>query len=602
METNSTPLPLPPVEEDPRIGVYICRCGGNISDYLNTDRMAQAVASLPGVAVASVDTFFCSDPGQNRIEQDVRQGKVNRVVVASCSPFLHELTFQSAVKRGGLNPYLYNHVNIREQGSWAHGHQGEEGNKLALRMIAAGVGKVRHLEPLEKIRLPGKQRALVIGGGVAGMKAAADVARRGIDVLLVEEAPALGGRAAELGKVYPSSQEARDLVARLKADLAGLTNAVVLTSARIKSIAGFIGNYQVVVEQGGQESTHGLGAIIIAAGFDPYQPGPGEYGFGDPRVTTLPEFAKALRDQGDGRLAWNGKPVRSVAFIHCVGSRQCEGCHAPQADGRLNDYCSRVCCSSILRTAVELRQRFPETRVFDFYQDIRTYGRGQEDIYSAASESGVTFFRWKAEEPPVVATGPEVTVTVKDCLTFGEELEVPVDLVVLGVGMMPRARRDFVEMLKLPLGADRFLQEVHPKLRPVEVAVSGILLAGTAQGPMSIEESLCAASAAAAKASVLLARDFTELEPFVARVRPEACVGCNACVEECFYAGAIRLETTTRDGQEARVAVVNAGLCKGCGACVAVCPTRALDVQGWTLDQFDSMIDGLTTELELAPA
>ncbi|MCB1069185.1 MAG: CoB--CoM heterodisulfide reductase iron-sulfur subunit A family protein [Verrucomicrobia bacterium] len=599
MEPTPNPLESP---DQPKIGVYICRCGGNISDYLDTEKLADTVRGIPGVTLSKVDTFMCSDPGQDRIVQDVQAGLVNRVVVASCSPFLHEVTFKAAVRRGGLNPYLYTHVNIREQGSWAHGHQGDAATQHALHMIAGGVGKVRHLQPLDKIRLPSHRRVLVIGGGVAGMKAALDTARRGLPVLLVEKAPQLGGRSLDLGRVYPSEQEARELVKRLEKDVRAEEKITVLTGSEVTAIGGFIGNFEATISTGSEQRTDAIGAVIMATGFTPYQPPEGEYAFGHSQVVTLPEFVKALRDMPSGKtLTWNGKPVRSVGLMHCVGSRQCEGCFQPQPDGQLNDYCSRVCCTSLLRNAVELRSRFPETQIYDFHQDIRTYGRGQEDYYTCASDQGVTFFRWKGEEPPVVTARDKggLAITVKDQLTFGEEIEVPVDLLVLGVGMMPGPIADLVDQLKLPVGADRFLQEVHPKLRPVEVAVAGVLLAGTAQGPMSIEESLEGASAAAAKASILLAHDYTDLEPFVALVTPDLCVGCNACVEECQYAGAVTMEA----GPEGKsVATVNPGLCKGCGACVAVCPTRAIDVQGWTLDQFDAMIDGMTDEALRVPA
>ncbi len=598
METDSKQPAIPPADE-PRIGVYICRCGGNISDYLDVQKLADTARGIPGVTLSKVDTFMCSDPGQDRIVQDVKAGLVNRVVVASCSPFLHEVTFKAAVRRGGLNPYLYAHVNIREQGSWSHGHQGGDATQHALRMIAGGIGKVRHLEPLEKIRLPSHRRALVVGGGVAGMKAALDCARRGLPVLLVERAARLGGRAANLGRVYPSEQEARELVARLVREVEAEPLIAVNTGSDVANISGFIGNYEVTVASATASATHAVGAVIVATGFTPYQPAEGEDLHGHPQVVTLPDLVAALRDAPSAEtLSWQGRPVRSLALMHCVGSRQCEGCFAPQADGHINDYCSRVCCTSLLRNAVEIRARFPGTAVYDFHQDIRTYGRGQEDYYSRASEAGVVFFRWKGEEPPVVAERPGggLSVTVKDQLTFGEEIEAPVDLVVLGVGMTPGPVRELASMLKISVGADRFLQEVHPKLRPVEVAVAGILLAGTAQGPMSIEEAVEGASAAAAKACILLAHDHTELEPFVAKVTPDLCVGCNACVEECQYAGAVAMGPAA-DGK--RVAAVNPGLCKGCGACVAVCPVRAIDVQGWTLNQFDAMIDGMA---EAVPA
>ena len=388
---------------NPKIGVYVCRCGGNISDYIDTEALAATAAQIPGVSVSTVNSFMCSDPGQNLVEQDVKAGKVDRVVVASCSPFLHEITFQAAVKRGGLNPYLYTHVNIREQGSWAHGHQGKDATKLAMLNIAAGIGKVRHVEPLEKIRLPSHRRVLVLGGGVAGMKAAIDVAKRGLPALIVEPADKLGGRTASIPKTYPRGESGADHVAALQKEIDSCDDIVAMTGSKVTGIKGFIGNFDITVTTGDKSENHAVGTIIVATGFDPYQPANGEYGFGHEQVATLPEFMDELGKAKDAAaFTWKGKPVRSIAMIHCVGSRQCEGVQKPQPDGEINDYCSRICCTSLLRTAVEVCERFPETKVYDFHQDIRTYGRGQEDYYIRASELGVTFFRWDGEEHPSV--------------------------------------------------------------------------------------------------------------------------------------------------------------------------------------------------------
>ncbi len=291
----------------------------------------------------------------------------------------------------------------------------------------------------------------------------------------------------------------------------------------------------------------------------------------------------------------------------------------PQADGRINPYCSRVCCTTTLQQAGRCRERFPETIVYDLHQDIRTYGRGHEEYYERASLAGVTFFRWHGDEPPTVAVNehtaygaPPLSVTVKDYLTWGEELTVDVDLLVLAAGMMPNRIERLVGLLKLPVGDDRFLQEVHPKLRPVETSVNGVLLAGTAQGPMNIEESLHAAGAAAVKAAAMFAHEQVELDPYVARVNPALCIGCGSCVEACQYDGAIRLNDGKGDrhllpgrpfgcfAQKVPVpfsAEVNAGLCVGCGVCVGVCPTRAIDLQGWTLAQYEALVDGIVADI-----
>ncbi|MGZ4817826.1 MAG: CoB--CoM heterodisulfide reductase iron-sulfur subunit A family protein [Terriglobales bacterium] len=596
-------------ESEPvRIGVYVCRCGGNISDVVDTDAVVAAVKGIDGVAVAKVHTFVCSDPGQTTIAEDIQQERLNRVVVASCSPFLHELTFRTAVQRGGLNPYLYEHVNIREQDSWVHKHDPAGATAKALRMIAAAVGKLRHAEPLERIRITNHRQALVIGGGIAGLKAAAELAGKGIPVILVEQSPNLGGRVASLARTFPREADGADLVKNLAAQVIGHPLVRVITQARVAAISGFIGNFDVRIAadsktDAAEDVCASVGTIIIATGFDPYTPAKGEYGFADqPAVVALPEFLRYLADLPSGELIWNGKRVKNVGFLHCVGSRQIEGVHPPQADGKVNDYCSRTCCTAILQQALNVKQRFPRVNVFDFHQDIRTYG-ALEDYYTRSSAAGIVFLRYHGDEPPVVepgGNGSPLKVRLKDWLTFGEKVEVPLDLLVLGVGMVPHPIRDLIELMKLPVGADRFLQEVHPKLRPVEMAVNGVLLAGTCQAPMNIEETLSAAAAAASKAAILLSREVVELDPFVAKVDAAKCIGCDRCLPECAYTGALVKETAYMGGEPAHKVRVNPGLCVGCGACVAVCPTRALDLKGWTLDQFDAMVDGLVAAVPSA--
>ncbi|HLI03255.1 MAG TPA: CoB--CoM heterodisulfide reductase iron-sulfur subunit A family protein [Terracidiphilus sp.] len=601
--------------EGPRIGVYVCRCGGNISDVVDVDAVIAAVKGMAGVITAKIDTFMCSDPGQAMIAEDIRNQALDRIVVASCSPFLHELTFRTAVQRGGLNPYLYEHVNLREQDSWAHPHDPAGATAKAVRLIAAAIGKLRYAEPLERIRISNHRQALVIGGGIAGLKAAAELAGKGIPVLLLEQSEKLGGWVAKLGKTFPREIEGAALVKELVAEVEGNPLVRIFTRARLVAASGFIGNFDVRIalnslpasgpngDGTGSASTAGekqisasVGAIIIATGFEPYAPAKGEYGFGEhAAVVTLPEFVRQMAHPA-GELRWNGKPVRNVGFLHCVGSRQIEGVHPPQSDGKVNDYCSRTCCTAILQQALAVKQRFPRVNVFDFHQDIRTYGRGHEDYYTRSSAAGIVFLRFHGDELPVVEAGRNggpLTVRVKDWLTFGEEVDVPLDLLVLGTGMVPHPIRDLIDLLKLPVGADRFLQEVHPKLRPVEVAVNGVLLAGTAQAPMNIEETLSAASAAASKAAILLTREMVELDPFVAEVNAAECIGCERCFPECAYTGALIAEPGEFNGAPVQKARVNPGLCVGCGACVAVCPTRAIDLKGWTLEQFDAMVDGL---------
>jgi heterodisulfide reductase subunit A len=598
---------------EPRVGVYICRCGGNISDVVDVERLAEISRLMPGVAVAKIHTFMCSDPGQHTISEDILNENLDRVVVASCSPFLHEATFRGAVMRGNMNPYMYEHVNIREQVSWAHKHDPAGATAKAIRLVAAAVGRLHHARPLESIKLPNHRQALVIGGGIAGMKAAVDLAGRGIRVILIESSSRLGGHLNEWGRIYPSESVASNLVAELAEQVRHNSNIEILINSQVTSVDGFIGNFRVVIEGmfgAGNASSSvkaTVGAIVMATGFRPYVPQDGEFLYhSHPGVLTMPEFIEHLKTMGDDddKFVYQGRAIRSVAFLHCVGSRQLDGVHEPQPDGTLNTYCSRTCCTKILQQALVLHDRFPQIRVFDFNQDIRTYGRGEEDYYVNASKAGVVFFRYNGDAPPIVeradqsrGKGAPLTVTVKDALTWGEVLQVPVDMVVLGVGMTAGKIQDLIQMIKLSTGEDHFLQEVHPKLRPVEVAVTGVLLAGTAQGPMNIQETLSAAGAAAVKAASIFAKDVVELNPYVAEVNLSLCDGEAKCVAECDYEGALQMVKVCVDGLTVERVQVNAGLCVGCGACVAVCPHRAIDLNGWRLDQFEDMVDGLVADI-----
>ncbi len=555
-----------------------------------------------------------------------------------------------------------------------HQHDEQGATEKAYRLMSAGIAKARLLQPLDSIRLGAERHALVIGGGVSGLRAALDIAHQGLQVTLVEKSPFLGGRMAQLGTVFPTEEEARKLLRDLIGELVVEPTVTIFTQAEVTAVSGYVGNFTIKIRQHSRgvtdvnaqafmdacseetpddfnygltrrkviyrpyagcypgtpavdwEHYHGesmivdgqavvlkddvkdfeitVGAIVAATGFDPYTPPQGEYGYGDlPQVITLPQLIRGL-ELSDGTLPmqWNGKPVRDVALLHCVGSRQVEGLNSPQPDGQINSYCSRVCCTASLHMLHDLHQRFPSLNIYDLHQDIRTYGRGHEEYYQKTLGDGVRFLRYNGEEPPAVIAAPKgdshpVLVTVKDYLTYGQELEIPVDLVVLAVGMLPRQIDDLVKMLKVSRGNDRFLLEVHPKLRPVETAVNGVVLAGTAQGPMNIQESLSAASAAAAKVASLLGRGQVNLPPFVASVDPIKCNGTGACVEACEYEGALALETITENGKKHSRAVVTPANCVGCGACVSVCPNGAIDVQGWTLAQYEAMVAAIGMEV-----
>jgi heterodisulfide reductase subunit A len=467
-------------------------------------------------------------------------------------------------------------------------------------------------------------------------------------VALIEKSPFLGGRAAQLDRVAPIGEKVSDLISEIVQEVLNEAGITVYTCSRVTGCEGYVGDFKLRLERQPAESAEdqekikemdesnkGLGefvpfvgicpaeipesseaftietgVIVLATGFKPYVPRQGEYGYGEnEEVITLPELIRIMADnQKNGDLLEvKGKKIKSVAMIHCVGSRQIPGIHEEDERGYLNEYCSRTCCGSTLHAGNLIRENYPGTRVFDFYRDIRTYGRGQEELYERASKNKVLFLRFEAAEAPVVeansgSNGYPLAVKVKDTLTFGEEVEVEVDLVVLAVGMEPNNVSDLVEMMKLPVGADRFLQEVHPKLRPVELSVMGILLAGTCQAPFDIGESSAAASGAAVKAAALLSRGYVELDPFVAEVDLEKCTGTGACVEACLQEGALSLVEMEAGGKKVQRAQVNSALCTGCGACVAVCPENAIDVKGWTLKQYEAMVDMIVSEKGVASA
>ncbi len=626
-----------------KVGVYVCHCGGNISDHVDVLEVCDDTKNIPGVVSVKNNMFMCSDPGQEMIMEDLKNGTVDRVVVASCAPSLHETTFRNAISRAGGNPYIYEHANIREQVSWVH--HGDGATKKATRLVAAAAAKAKELQPLEPFRVDAKKHATVIGGGIAGLKAAKDLADRGIEVVLIEKSPFLGGWTSKWDHVFPTGDNASDLITELSSEVLNDPAITVHNCSQVTSFEGFVGNFELGFktqspEQGeygdeikkmnesgkkpgefipfvgvcpisgipdaSKEHTVQTGAIILATGFRPYTPRKGEFGYGEfQEVITLPELIGIIaenREKGPGdTLEVNGRNIKSIAMIHCVGSRQIPGIHEEDEDKPLNQYCSRTCCSATLHAANMIRETHPKTHIYDLYRDIRTYGRGHEELYEQASKNKVVFFRFEAQDSPVVAKNSgsgdhPLVVTVKDILTFGEEIQVPADLVVLAVGMEPNNVSDLVEMMKISEGVDKFLLEVHPKLRPVEVAVSGILLAGTCQAPFDIGEACAAASGAAVKTAALLGRGYVELDPFVAEVDLNKCKGTGACVEACLNKGALTLIEMEVNGETVKRAQVNPAICSGCGACTAVCPERAINVKGWTLKQYEDMVDMIVAD------
>ncbi len=568
-----------------RIGVYVCHCGGNISDHVDIDQVVAAAQAEPGVVVARQMMFACSDSGQGDMQRDIEEQHLDGLVVASCSPKLHVVTFRGVAKRAGLNPYEYTQVNVREQASWVHTDDEQGTTNKAISLVKAGIARTRLSDPLEPIVVETTQKTLVVGGGVAGLRAAIGLADIGLGVFLVEREAELGGWVGRFDEMYPTGKNGRELIASLIEDVRRRPSITVFTGAELVSKAGSFGNYQVGIRVGGsapETLSVEVGSIIVATGFETYQPEAGEFGYGIDGVVTLPELKEAM-DRSAGPLVHHGKPVRTVVYVYCVGSRQ--GDDVP--DG--NAYCSRYCCAATVAASVQLASRDARIHQYHLYRDMRTYGK-YELMYTESRKLGSVYLKFADDAPPAVARDDSgrLVVTVRDLLTGGEELAIPADLVVLVTGMIPRKNEELVGVLKLPLGRDGFFNEIHPKLRPVETVVDGVYIAGACQGPKNSSESVASGLAAVTQSAVILKKGFAELDPLVATVDTDACTACGLCVDACPY-GAI--EMTTVDGRA--TAIISETGCKGCGGCVPVCPENAIDLRGYTDAQITAMIDSL---------
>jgi heterodisulfide reductase subunit A len=567
-----------------KIGVYVCHCGGNISDYVDVDRVTEAVKGEEDVVVARTAMFTCSDATQQEIYDDIHGLGLDGLVVASCSPKLHTFTFRGVAKRAGLNPYRYTQVNLREQCSWAHTDDHEGATEKAIRLVRAGIARTRLLEPLEPTVVETVPKVLIVGAGIAGLRAAIGLADIGLAVVLIEREAEVGGWVKDFGPMFPHEKNGHELIAQLLEEVGRRENIVLFTQAELTRKAGSFGNYEVDIRTHGNSNMGRrmqVGAIIVATGFDSYQPAKGESGYGIDGVVTLPEF-KRMVDAAEGSLVHHGRPVKDVAYIYCVGSRQ--------GDAGPNQYCSRFCCTAAVHASLELHGKDPSAHQYHLYRDMRTYGK-YELLYEESRERGALYLKFPADQSPEVGRGTDgkLEVKVRDQLTSQNELRLPVDLVVLVTGMVPRGNEELVKTLKLPIGRDGFFNEIHPKLRPVETVVDGVAICGTCQFPKTASESVASGLAAVTWSAALLKQGRAELDPQVATVDPELCTWCGICAETCPYDAISQLDL--RAGRQ--VATIATATCKGCGGCVPVCPQHAIDLQGYTGREMEAMIDSL---------
>ncbi|SHK98929.1 FAD-dependent oxidoreductase [Desulforamulus aeronauticus] len=549
----------------PRVGVFVCNCGINIGAVVKVPQVVEFAKTLSGVVHTEEFLFTCSADNIMKIKERIVEHNLNRVVVASCTPRTHAPLFQSCMKEVGLNPYLYEHANIREQSSWVHRNLPVEATEKAKDLVRMAVAKVRLLKPVQPTYIDVDQRTLVVGGGVAGMTNALALAEQGYPVTLVERTDSLGGKVQEL-RYSLTGQNIPSFLQKLKSDVQRHDLIDIILNAQVDAVTGYLGNYQTTLLQGDgskQEVKHGT--VIIATGADPIEPN--EYLYGNhTAVITQTTLEQRLADTGLGE-------AKTVVMINCVGSRE-----------PARPYCSRVCCTQSIKNALKIKELQPTANVIILYRDIRTYGF-KEEFYTQARRQGVLFIRYDTDsKPEVSAQGDKVLVTVTDHVLL-QNIQIEADILALANGIQPRKDSEQLSQLfKVPLNDDGFYLEAHMKLRPVDFAADGLYLCGLAHGPKLIDESIAQANAAAIRAVTLLSKGKLESLGITAEVDAELCKGCGICVSVCPY-GARVLD------EKRRIALVREVLCQGCGACAAACPSGATQQKGFETEQILAMLD-----------
>jgi len=648
---------------EPKIGVYICHCGSNIAGTVDVAEVARFAQDLEGVVVARDYKFMCSDPGQELIKKDIKELGLNRVVVASCSPTMHEPTFRRACQEAGVNPYLFEMANIREQCSWVTEDK-EEATEKAKALVSAAVKRVYYHQPLESREVPVNPNTLVVGGGIAGIQAALKIADSEHKVYLVEREPSIGGHMAQLDKTFPTLDCSACILTPKMTQVGSHPFIALLTYSEIEEVSGYIGNFKVRIREKARyvdeelctgcgvcqtkcpwkvdsEFEAGLGkrkaiytpfpqavpnipvidrehcayflsgkcracekfceakaidfeqkdkvievevgSIILATGFNLFDPTPiYAYGYGrlDNVITSL-EFERMINSAGptEGNVVLkSGSEPESIAIIHCVGSR----------DEKYHEYCSRVCCMHSMKFAHLIKER-TDADVYEFYIDIRSFGKGYEEFYNRILNEGTVFIRGRPAEITDIAETPEeegrLIVQFEDTLV-GRQSRLPVDMVILSCALEPQPEAEAIARLfNISRSADGFFLERHPKLEPVSTMTDGIFLAGCCQGPKDIPDTVAQASAAAAEALAMISKGKVEIEAATAVIDERICSGCQACLEVCPY-NAIEFDA------EKRVCRVNEALCKACGACVAACFSDAVSLEHFTNEQIVAEMEG----------
>jgi heterodisulfide reductase subunit A len=556
-------------DEEPRVGVFICHCGHNIASVVDVDAVKREAVGLPNVVVAETNLYTCSDTTQDRIRDIIRKNRLNRVVVASCSPRTHEVLFQETLRESGLNPYLFAMTNIRDQCSWVHRDQAAEATQKACDLMRMAVGRARWLSPLETGRVPITRSALVLGGGLAGMTAALSIAQQQFAVDLVEKRGELGGNLRSIRYTLERNdirEFTEDLIERVTSH--PLIN--VRLGSEIAELAGHVGNFKSLIRGPEGETSVSHGVMVIATGAverETRQHLRGE----NERVVTQRELEVKLAS-GELSASLGEKPL--VVMIQCVGSRTDE-----------HPYCSRVCCSEAVKNALALKEQRPEAQVVILAKDIRTYGF-RETYFQKAREAGVLFVRYPEDREPETSDENGLTVRVTDGGTR-RQIELQPDLLVLSTGIAPGPDNGALSsILRTSLTADGFFLEAHPKLRPVDLASEGMFVCGLAHSPRFMDETIAQAKAVASRAATVLSKPYLEIGGQVARIDAYKCTACMTCVKVCPY------DAPVLNAQQHKVEIQGAK-CMGCGSCAAACPAEAITLQHQEDRQLVAMLDEL---------
>ncbi|RJP85306.1 MAG: CoB--CoM heterodisulfide reductase iron-sulfur subunit A family protein [Desulfobacteraceae bacterium] len=563
-----------PAEKDlsgqpPRIGVFVCSCGSNIAGVVDVAAVVDYAKTLPYVVHAENNMFACSTDTQELLAKVIGEQNLNRIVIAACTPRTHEPLFQDTLKEAGLNGYLVEMANIRNHNSWVHQKQPEKATAKAMDQVRMAAAKVGLAFPIQELQVNVVQKALVIGGGVAGMNAALGLADQGYETMLLEKTDALGGNAWHLSTTA-KNEKIRPMLEQLIQKVESHERIEILKNARLTSSTGTVGNFTSSIQIGNESREIQYGAAVLATGARESEPTEFMYGE-DARIMTHLEFEKELAERKD-RVQSAG----SAVFIQCVGSRNTR-----------RPYCSRVCCTHSVQNAITLKTLNPSMNVYVLYRDMRTYGT-REDLYTEARRRGVVFIRYDLENPPLVAkTDGALTVKVTDPI-LGMPLELTTDYLILAAAIVPNETRELVELYKCAVNADGFLNEAHPKLRPVDMAVDGLFIAGLCTYPKPIDESISQAKAAVARANVILSQNVMQLDAIKSFVT-DHCDGCALCLDVCPYR-AITLTQHSDNGHTAKKISTDKALCKGCGLCAATCPKRGVMVHGFTTEQLRAQV------------